>query len=266
MAKRLIFLIFIIQFSLVLAQVQVQSLKAITLSIQKINADDVIGVDGLDNMFYIKNNTLFKKSNTESWQYENIYMGKITRVDIQNPLKIVLFYENFNTIIILDNQLNEIQKINFSENTIPIIVSATGIASQNRLWIYDSTSQQIGLYDYLKKTFTPVTTSFQGNFKYYNSDFNTFQWVDDKLNWYSCDIYGKIKTLGKVSDFEQIKPIINYAVIFSKKGKLYLQDVNKNSVYVIENIEKSFKNFYYKDQILSIFTNKEITNYKITIP
>jgi hypothetical protein len=31
----------------------------------------------------------------------------------QNPLNIVLFYENFNVVILLDNQLNETQKINF---------------------------------------------------------------------------------------------------------------------------------------------------------
>jgi hypothetical protein len=38
---------------------------------------------------------------------------KITKVDLQNPLKIVLFYESFNSALLLDNQLNEIQKINF---------------------------------------------------------------------------------------------------------------------------------------------------------
>ena len=42
--------------------------------------------------------------------------------------------------------------------------------------------------------------------------------------------------------------------------------VSKSLTRTIENIEKSFKNFYYKDQILSIFTNQEITNYKIIIP
>jgi hypothetical protein len=118
----------------------------------------------------------------------------------------------------------------------------------------------------LKNTFNPITPSFQGNFKYYDSDFNTFQWIDDKLDWYSCSIFGKIIKHGKVSAFDQIKPINNHVIVFSKDEKMYLQDLNKNSIYLIENIKKSFKNFYYKDQILSIFTNQEITNYKIIIP
>lgn len=264
MSKKIMLLFFILQLVPVMAQEQ--NLKVLPISMQKIDADFFIGYDGLENLYYIKNNVFFKKKENESWQYKNISLGKITRVDIQNPLKIVLLYENFNTIVMLDNQLNETQKINFSENNIPIIVAATGNASQNRLWIYNSLSQQIGLFDYLTNTFQSITPSIQGNLKYYESDYNTFQWIDDKLNWYTCDVFGKSLSLGKVSDFDQIQPITNQVVLFAKDGKLYLQDLQKNSIYTIVNIEKSFKNFFYKGQILSIFTNKGITNYKISIP
>ena len=250
----------------VLALAQEQSIKAQFISTQKINADEFVGFDGLENLYYIKDNTLFKKNKSELWQYKNVYLGNLTHVDIQNPLKIVLFYENFNTIIMLDNQLSETQKINFSKNNEPIIVAVAGNASQNKLWIYNSISQQIGLFDYLNNNLQSITTSIQGNFKYYNSNLNSFYWIDDKLNTYSCDIFGKITSLGKVSDFNQIQVVSSQIIIFSKDGKLYLQDLSKNSFYTIENIEKSFKNFYYKDQILSIFTNQEITNYKIIIP
>jgi len=262
--KKLILLIFILQFSLVLSQEQ--KIQAIPVSIQKIDADEFIGFDGLENMYYTKNNTLYKDHKGELWQYKNISLGKITRVDIHNPLKIVLLYENFNTIILLDNQLSETQKINFSENDVPIIVSATGIASQNRLWIYNSLSNKIELFHFLKNTFQTIIPFFKENIKYYYSDFNTFQWIDESLNWYSCDIFGKITSIGKVNVFDQIQIAANQVVVFSKDGKLHLQDLGKNSIYTIENVEKSFKNFYYKDQILSIFTNQEITNYKITKP
>jgi hypothetical protein len=48
-------------------------------------------------------------------------------------------------VILLDNQLNETQKNKFLENTSALAVSATGIASQNQLWVYNSLNQQIGL-------------------------------------------------------------------------------------------------------------------------
>ena len=200
------------------------------------------------------------------FEYKNISLGKPTKVDVQNPLKIMLFYENFNTIILLDNQLNETQKINLSENDVPILATATGIVSQNRLWIYNSLTQQIGLFDYLKNKFLSITPSLQGNLKYYESDFNTLQWIDNNLNWYSCDIFGKITTLGKVTDFDQMQVINDHIILFLKEGKLQLQDIKNNTIYTIQNVEKSFKKFYYKDQILATFTNHGITNYKISIP
>ena len=264
MFKKIILLLFILQFASTVAQEL--PLKATFIATQKMDADVFVGFDGMENSYYIKNNVFYKQYKQDLWQYKNLSLGKITRVDIQNPLNSILFYENFNTVVMLDNQLNETQKINFSENSIPIIATAVGISSQNRLWVYNSLQQQIGLFDYLKSNFLTITPLIQGNLKYYESDYTTFQWIDDSLNWYSCDVFGKISTLGKLSDFDQIQIISNQVVIFSKDGKLYLQDIGKKTIYTIENVEKSFKNFYYKDQILATFTNQEITNYKISIP
>lgn len=264
MGKKGIILLLIFQF--VLAKAQEQTIMAQRISSQKIDADVFVGLDGIENYYYQKNNVLIKQHSKNVWQYKNISLGKTTRIDIQNPLKIMLFYENFNSVILLDNQLSESQKINFSDNEIPIIATASGLASQNRLWIYTNLTQQIGLFDYLKNTFKTITPSLQGNIKYYETDFNTFNWIDEKNIWYSCDVFGKITTIGKVSDFDQIQFMGNLSALFSKNGKLYLQDFNKNSIYTIENVDKSFQKFFCKDQILSIFTNHEITNYKITTP
>ncbi len=262
--KNLLLIAFAFVFSISFGQDKV--CIALKLNSLALTADQYLGYDQFGFYYSIKNNVLSKSKKEESFEYKNISLGKPTKIDIQNPLKIMLFYENFNTIVLLDNQLSETQKINFSKNDVPITATATGIASQNRLWIYNSLIQEIGLFDYLKNTYQSITPSFQENLKYYTSDFNTFQWIDDKLNWYSCDVFGKITTLGKVSDFDQIQVIENQIIVFSKDGKLYLQDLSKNRIYSIENVEKTFNSFFYKDQILSIFTNQEITNYKITIP
>jgi hypothetical protein len=229
-------------------------------------ADHFLGYDQFGFYYSIKNNVLSKCNKEKSFEYKNISLGKPTKIDIQNPLKIMLFYENFNTIILLDNQLSETQKINISENDVPIMATATGIASQNKLWIYNSLTQQIGLFDYLKNTFQTITPAFQGNIKYYQTDFNTFQWIDNNLNWFSCDVFGKITNLGRVADFDQAQITINQSIIFSKEESLYVQNFKTSTIAPIENVEKSFKNFYYKDQILSIFTNQGISNYKISIP
>lgn len=264
MFKRFFLIILVFTITTTLAQNQSQPL--IPLSTQKIEADQFLGFDVLGNLYYLKNKVLFKKNEIQTWQYKNLVLDKITKVDFLNPLKILLFYEDFNTVIMLDNQLNEIQKINFSDNSAPLMIGAIGIASQNRLWIYDRLSQQIGLFDYLKDTFQTITPSFQSAMKHYESNFNSFQWIDEKNNWNSCDIFGKVTAIGTIPDFEQIQFVNNEMILFLKDGKLYLQHIQNQKCYPIATDDKSFESFYYKDQILAIFTATEIKNYKITIP
>jgi hypothetical protein len=245
---------------------QGQMKNASLVSSQSISGSTFVGIDVLSNLYYIENNVFFKKNNGQLWQYKNLSLGKISKIDLQNPLKIVLFYEDFNSVILLDNQLNEIQKINFSTENSSIIAAAIGIASQNRLWVFDTLSQKLGLYNYLNGEFKSIATSFQGNFKYYKSDFNTFQWIDNQLNWFSCDIYGKITLLRKVSDFDKIQILDSQLILFSKGEHLYFQDFKLNRTEEIQNVDKTFEFFTYKDEILSIFTNRQIKNYKIIIP
>jgi hypothetical protein len=243
-----------------------QKSNAEKISTKVLTADIFIETDKFGYHYGIKDNALFKFKDDTLLEYKNLSLGRIKKVDLHNPLKIILFYEDFNTIVTLDNQLNETQKINFSDNPVPIAASATGMASQNRFWIYNSLTQQIGLYDYLKNTYIPLTQQLQGNIRYYDTDFNYFQWIDDKLNWYVCDIFGKITIQGKIADFDKIQIIDTQRILFSKDGNLFLTDLKNQKTYTIENVEKSFKSFSYKEQILSIFTTEGITNYKITIP
>ena len=262
--KSLITLLVLLQITIVFAQDKKWSLtKRDTIAF---HADAYIGFDSFGAQYYIKNNVFIKKIKTQIWQYKNLSFGKISKVDIQNPLNIVLFYEDFNTVILLDNQLNETQRINFSENTIPILATATGLAFGNRLWIYNNLSQQIGLFDFLKSEYKIITTPFNGAIVNYSSDYNTFQWIDEEQNWYQCSIFGKVHLVGKVPDFDAVQVVNNTDLIYKKDDTLYYFSFNVNKTTLIEFDKKTFEKFYYKDQILSIFTVEGITNYKITIP
>ena len=262
--KNFILVIFIVFFQI--ADAQNQDLSVVKLNTPSFDGDQFLGYDAFGFYYSIKNNIFYKTSSREILEYKNISLGKITNIDLQNPLKIILFYENFNFVIVLDNKLNEIQKINLSECTTPIIASAIGLSSQNQLWIYNSMNQQLGLYDYLKKEYKTITVPFTDTIKYYTSDFNHFYWIDQKNYWYTSDIFGKITYKGTIPDYDSISIINDNQFIYCKDSVLVLQDTKKGKKTEIELSEKSFKKFYYKDQILSIFTIKGITNYKIIIP
>lgn len=260
--KNLIFLLLLVLFSFGYSQ----NNKAIKLISFPLEASTFIGYDDFGIYYYIENNTLFKSNSKEKWQYKNTSLGSIAKVDFTNSMMVILFYEDFNSIVLLDNQFNEIKKINISENNTPIAAAAIGNAFGNRLWIYNNLTQQIGILDYLKNEYQPITIAFSGIFEYYQSDYNYFYWIDEKQNWNRCDIYGKNLSFGKVPYFDQIQIVDELNLIYSKNQKIFLKDIKNEKIVTIEINEKTFKSFFYKDQILSIFTNEGITNYKITLP
>ena len=262
--KKLIYIFIFLCFGISFCQNQKLTPARIETFVLK--ADFFIGYDGFSNCFFTKNNVLYKKVDTSFLQYQNVSLGKITKVDITNPLKVIVFYEEFNTVIILDNQLNEIQKIEFSKLETPIVATAIGICGQNKLWVFNSLNQQLGLFDLKATTYQNIGMPIKDGISYYQTNFNYFQWVDKQNQWNTCTIYGRIITNGKIEVNRDLQLLDQNKVLFLKDNLLYLRDRNLNKLFEIEIVEKSFKNFYYKDQILSIFTDQGITNYKITIP
>lgn len=229
-------------------------------------ADDFIGLDGFGHFFYIRNNVFFKGTPAGVLQYQNIALGKIKRADIINPLKVVVFYEEFNTVVLLDNQLNEIQKIEFSKNETPVIASAVGMAGQNQLWVYNSVTQQIGLYDMGTNQFKNLGVPIQENPLFYQTDFNYFHWIDKQNQWFSCSVFGRVTNNGKLESHNDLQLLEQDRLLYAKNGEILLFDRKTGIRRKIEIVEKSFRKIYYKDQILSIFTPQGITNYKITLP
>lgn len=262
--KKVFYLLLLIAFQFSMSQ----SSKITAVEIARLNleADDFIGVDGFGNYFYTKNNVVLKKVDSAILQYQNLSLGKITKVDILNPLKVILFYKEFNSIVVLDNQMNEIQRVDFSKLEDSIVASAIGISGQNKVWVFNSMNQQIGLYDLTNNSYQNLGIPIKDDLLYYQSDFNYFHWIDNQHQWNTCTIFGRFFSNGKIDEIEAIQLIDIDKVLFVKNNALYVNDLKQNKLYEIEIVEKSFKNFYYKDQILSIFTDKGITNYKITIP
>lgn len=228
---------------------------------------EFVGNDNFGNVYSIFENEFRKNSKEGKLSfYKNVSLGKIHQVDLQNPLQIVLFYKQFTSAVLLDNQLNETTRINFSELQIPLNPEAISLASQNKLWLYDMLSQKLGLFDVLKNTFQPLTPSYKDNLKFYQSDYNYFYWIDVKQNLYVSNIFGKVNFLGQVPEFKQLQVLSPTVLLLKNDNGLFLYNLENASFSPISLNEKSFVSFSYKDQILSIFTEQEINQYKIILP
>lgn len=245
---------------------QQKSIDLSSLETQKTEADTFIGKDAFGNNYTLLDNIFRKENNQQKWDYKNIALGKIEQADLTNPLQIVLFYKIMNAVVVLDNQLNETIRINFSETNPELLPQWIGLASQNRLWLFDLASQKLGLYDYQKKSFHPISVPFETPIIHVKSDYNYFYWIDNQQNIYASNVYGKINPLGKMPEFDQTQIISSKQILLKKGNTLSVYDLEKETSQIIPIPEKSFQSFYYKEQILSIFTDNEIRNYKIILP
>lgn len=71
------------------------------------------------------------------WRYSNNRFGKIKSVDVSDPLRVVLFFADFQQVIVLNNNLNEIAKYSFARNG-NLLISALASSNNNGFWAFDS--------------------------------------------------------------------------------------------------------------------------------
>jgi hypothetical protein len=97
-------------------------------------------VDNLGNIYFLSPENQLKKLNPagDSLAVFNDVRryGKIFSMDVTNPLKILLYYKEFETIVVVDRFLNIINIIDLRSLNI-FQAKAFGLAYDNNVWVYD---------------------------------------------------------------------------------------------------------------------------------
>lgn len=73
------------------------------------------------------------------YSYTNRELGDVHSVNVSNPMKVFLFYRDFARIIVLDNTLAEIRRIDIEQFGLQDI-SAAAPSNDNQLWVFDKLS------------------------------------------------------------------------------------------------------------------------------
>ena len=225
-----------------------------------------LGSDNFETYYFKNNNALIKQNTSQKLQYKNVSLGTIESICLTNPLQLVVFYKDFNSLILLDNQLNETLKMDGNLLETPLKIEAFGLASQNKLWIYDDFLQKINLFDLKTNEIKVISTPLNSKIKNYSSDYNYFYWVDEKYNFYSISFFGTIKNLGVVPAYDKIQIMNANKILYSKDNTLFYFDIEKKENLKIEKVINSSDNFFCNNKNLSIFTNNQIINYLIELP
>jgi hypothetical protein len=105
-------------------------------------APDIVdfSVDNLGNIYVLKKDNQLKKLSPQGDSlavFNDVRRyGQIASVDVSNPLKILIYYREFTTIVELDRFLNIINTIDLRKLNI-LQVKAIGLAYDNNVWVFD---------------------------------------------------------------------------------------------------------------------------------
>lgn len=78
--------------------------------------------------------------------YSLLKYGRPTSVDVSNPLKVLLFYKDFNIIVLLDNTLSEKATLKLQpRGYLQVETSCTSL--DNNIWIYDGLNYKLKKID-----------------------------------------------------------------------------------------------------------------------
>ena len=97
-------------------------------------------VDNLDNIYLITKNNQLKKlhANGDSVAVFNDVKkyGNPDFVDVTNPLKSLLYYKNYSTVVVLDRLLTQRNTINLRKQNI-FYVNTVTLSYDNYMWLFD---------------------------------------------------------------------------------------------------------------------------------
>lgn len=134
---------FLILFSF-LGFVNAQSIENQCKTIETVKGN-AVSVDPNGNVYVVDGSSLYKldANGTLLFQYSNLLLGDITSIDVENPLKIMLFYYDESMILFLDEKLSPVgEPLDLMANGYMNVKLAT-YSTDNSIWIYDPVLQDL---------------------------------------------------------------------------------------------------------------------------
>ncbi|MCG2614452.1 hypothetical protein LZZ85_09180 [Terrimonas sp. NA20] len=194
-------------------------------------------VDNLDNIYLLGTTNQIKKLNSNGDSvavYNNVKRyGQATLIDVSNPLKILLYYRDFATIVMLDRFLNEVNTIDLRRQNI-FQAKAIGQSFDNKVWVYDEVENKLKKVDedgkILQETpdFRQLFNSAPSPQKIFDQERYVYLY-DSAQAVFVFDYYGTLKNKILIEGWKNFKVAGKY-IYGSKENKLVRYDISSLKV------------------------------------
>lgn len=227
----------------------------------KLQVGDIVKIDNFENLIYINNNSIITNRATGSLRYSNVQLGEITSANAFNPLKVNLFYRDFNTVVVLDNRLSEISKINFNTTKLYRIISHISTGNDNTIWCFNQNTQELELFDYRTNTTKAKTLPIAENVIQITSNYNTC-WVLTKNYLYVYNYFGSLLKKMKNDGYHSISES-NGNIVLQKDNSLFYLKNNTGNVIPIKLPNLLIKQFFVTNETLYIYDDEFLHQYQL---
>ncbi|MBL7741237.1 MAG: hypothetical protein JNK14_18585 [Chitinophagaceae bacterium] len=182
--------------------------------IKKVKGDVVaFAADNLENLYLLSSTNQLKKLNANGDSaaiYNDVKkFGQATLIDVSNPLRVLLYYKDFATIVVLDRFLNVRNTIDLRRYNI-LQAKAIGQSYDNKIWVYDEVGNKLKKIDEDGKLLleTPDFRQLFDPIPLPQRIFDQDQYVylyDSTLAVYVFDYYGTLKNKIPISGWQNLK-------------------------------------------------------------
>ena len=240
-----------------------ESIEAKFVKKSDLKSETLISVDNFGTSYYLKNDVLHKKTENITITYNNLQLGTLHSSNAFNPLKINLFYKDFNTVIILDNRLAEIFKIDFNALSTYKNVSHISTGHDNTIWIFNQDLQKLELFDYKTRTTRAQTVPVQSAVLDLKSNYN-FCWLLTENFLYVYNYFGsllkKVKNNGYTALVES-----NENIILKKYNTLFFMKKGQDKIIPIITQNLLINQFFVTNETLYIYNNETLQQFQLKI-
>jgi hypothetical protein len=239
--------------------------QTLTHSSQKtLDAEQFIGIDSFNNTYTINGMDVLKNGPLGSYRYTDFQLGNINSVDIINPMNVVVFYGDTNTVVLLDNRLNAIERVNFNSVLEFANITAARNAGGNKVWVFNADSQQLELYNYRTATKRIISLPISEIVTHQTSNFNYYYILTPT----SIKVYTIFGGIVKTIPFENGEKLIQHrdTVIILKENSLYKISENKEEVVALKTPEISIQDLQLSQDFLYIYDRKNVHAFTLSKP
>lgn len=240
-----------------------ETIEASYVKKKSLEAETLVSIDNFGTIYYIENDIFSKKTPNTTITYNNIQLGELHTANAFNPLKINLFYKDFNTVVILDNRLAEIFKIDFNAMTPYKNISHISTGFDNTLWVFNQDLQKLELFDYKTQTIRAQTVPVQSTVLDLKSNYN-YCWLLTEKYLYKYNYFGSLVMKIKNDGYRGLVES-NENMILKKEHALFYLKKNSAVPIFIKTPNLLINQFFVTNETLYIYGHEILQQFQLKI-